>query len=251
MENKEFYLPCNGTDLHMKLEFPKESKDKYPLMIVVHGLTGHMEERHIRAEAAALNDHGYATLRVELYGHGKSGGEFFDHTVILWVQELLQIIDYAASLDFVTDLYITGHSQGGAAVLLAGSLKEDMLKGIILQAPAMLLKDVALAGEMLGNSFDPLHVPKTFPINGQEVSGNYLRINQLLPLEAAVERICGPIQIIHSDADEGVPYHYAQELAEQIKQAELITIPGDNHVFSQHIDMVIEAMLRFLEKISK
>ena len=78
MSTQELYLNDDGVRLHAKLDRP-EGLEKCPLCIVLHGLTGHMEETHIRAVAAAMNDLGIATLRVELYGHGQSGGSFEDH----------------------------------------------------------------------------------------------------------------------------------------------------------------------------
>lgn len=248
MKKKEFYIPCSGVNLHVKVDFPVMEMEKYPLVIVVHGLTGHMEEPHILAEVQALNEGGYATLRVELFGHGKSEGNFYDHTVILWVQELLQVIDYAAAFEWVKELYLTGHSQGGATVLLATALKQDKLKAIILQAPAMLIKEAALEGNMLGNVFDPDQVPEELQLNGRPVSGNYFRVNQLLPFKEATKCIYKPMQIIHSDADEMVPFFYAQRLKDEIAHAELVTIPGDNHVYEQQIGMVTEAMVEFLHR---
>ena len=69
MENREFYIDHDGIALHAKLDFPKDA-EKCPLVVVAHGFTGHMEERHITAVASALNEIGFASLRVELYGHG-------------------------------------------------------------------------------------------------------------------------------------------------------------------------------------
>lgn len=54
MKNKEFYLDCDGIALHAKMDFPEVEKPVYPMVIVIHGLTGHMEERHIKGLAAAL-----------------------------------------------------------------------------------------------------------------------------------------------------------------------------------------------------
>ena len=45
---KEFYITDDGIQLHAKLDMPEE-KEKCPLVIVFHGLTGNMEERHITA----------------------------------------------------------------------------------------------------------------------------------------------------------------------------------------------------------
>ena len=66
MTREEFYLTDDGIRLHAKLDRP-EGLEKTPLCIIVHGLTGYMEEEHIVAISAAMNDLGIATLRVELY----------------------------------------------------------------------------------------------------------------------------------------------------------------------------------------
>ena len=81
---KEFYIDDDGVKLHAKLEMP-EGKDRCPLVIVVHGFTGDMEEEHIIETAKAATSVGYAALRIEMYGHGKSGGTFFEHTLYKWV----------------------------------------------------------------------------------------------------------------------------------------------------------------------
>ena len=107
---KEFYIADDGIQLHAKLDVPEE-KEKCPLVIVFHGLTGNMEERHITAVSSAMNEIGFATLRVELYGHGKSGGAFEQHNLMKWINNAMTVTDYAKTLDFVTDLYICGHSR--------------------------------------------------------------------------------------------------------------------------------------------
>ena len=108
---KEFYIADDGIQLHAKLDMPEE-KEKCPLVIVFHGLTGNMEERHITAVSNAMNEIGFATLRVELYGHGKSGGTFEQHNLMKWINNAMTVTDYAKTLDFVTDLYICGDWSG-------------------------------------------------------------------------------------------------------------------------------------------
>lgn len=251
MEDKEFYIKHDGMNLHAKLDFPLKKQEKYPLVIVVHGLTGHMEEPHIQAISRALNENNYATLRIDMYGHGKSEGDFRKHTVFLWMLELMEIIDYCRSLEFVTDLYLTGHSQGGATVVLAAALKADVLKAVMPLAPAMLLKDTAKAGEFLETKFDPDHIPEEIMLfDKHPVSGNYFRINQFLPFEEAVKRFKKPVLVVHSDTDELVPVHYAKELAMKYENATLKIIPDDNHVFEKNIDLVTKALIEFLEQLN-
>ena len=98
MKRKEFFIDHDGLKLHAKLDFPVAEAEKYPLVIIVHGYTGHMEEPHILAITDALTENGFAALRVELYGHGQSDGSFRDHTVLKWVSELLTVIDYQKTL---------------------------------------------------------------------------------------------------------------------------------------------------------
>ena len=43
------FLTQEGMRLHMKLDMPADSPARCPLVIVIHGFTGHMEERHILA----------------------------------------------------------------------------------------------------------------------------------------------------------------------------------------------------------
>ena len=106
---REFYIQDDGIRLHAKLDMPEgvsEENGKCPLCIVIHGLTGHMEETHIIGASRALNEEGIATLRVEMYGHGKSEGDFAKHTLYKWLGNAMTVTDYAKTLPFVTDLYV-------------------------------------------------------------------------------------------------------------------------------------------------
>ena len=127
---KEFFISSDGIRLHAKLDRPDEAV-KGPLCILVHGFTGHMEEPHIVAMQEAMNECGISVLRVEMYGHGKSDGEFRDHTLYKWVTNMISVVNYVKTLDFVTDLYLCGHSQGGLLTMLIGGMFPDDFKAIL------------------------------------------------------------------------------------------------------------------------
>lgn len=248
MENKEFYLKHDGCRIHCKLDYPADFEDSCSLLILEHGLTGHMEERHIISIAEVAGSIGFAVLRVELYGHGKSDGAFRDHTILKWVDQMLTVVDYAASLPFVTNLYLAGHSQGGLTTMLVGAMERDRLKAILPLAPAIVIWDASRRGNMLGVAFDPEHIPEEFSMgNGRTLSGNYLRAAQMLPVEEAIRRFDKPVLIVHGDADESVPVQYAYDAARQYKNCTLKIIPGDTHCYDRHLDQVNEAVREFLE----
>ena len=60
------YILDDGIRLNAKLDMPEKHADKCPLVIVIHGFTGHMEERHITAVAKTLNEIDYATQREDM-----------------------------------------------------------------------------------------------------------------------------------------------------------------------------------------
>ena len=182
---QEFFIPCDGIKLHAKLEKP-EGAEKCPLAIVIHGFTGHMEERHIVAVAQAMREVGVATLRVEMYGHGQSDGRFEDHTLYKWVTGALAVVDYAKALDFVTSLYLCGHSQGGLLTMLAAGMKRDDFKAVIPLAPAWMIPDGARQGSLLGQGFDPDHIPDMVETGPLRLNGNYIRVAQTIHVEDVV-----------------------------------------------------------------
>ncbi len=241
---KEFYIDSDGIRLHAKLDRP-ESTDKGPLCILIHGFTGHMEEDHIIAAKEAINDAGVSVLRVEMYGHGGSDGEFKNHTLYKWVTNAISVVHYAKSLDFVTDLYLCGHSQGGLLTMLIGGMFPDDFKAIVPLSPAWMIPEVARDGSVLGTSFDPKHIPEKVSSGDWELSGDYIRVAQTIHVEDEIERYEGPVLIVHGDDDEAVPYEYGKKAAELYKNGRLVTIHGDDHCYTRHLSEMADAVRNF------
>ena len=243
-------LTDDGINLHTRLDMPHSHNGKCPLVIVIHGFTGHMEERLITATAETFNDLGYATLRVDMYGHGRSGGQFRNHTLFKWMTNAMTVIDYARTLDFVTDLYLCGHSQGGLTVMLAAALKQDVIRGIIPMSPAVTIPEDARRGNVLGLEFDPDHIPEevSFP-NGFVLSGNHIRVSQMIRVEDAIDRYTGPVLLIHGEMDETIPVQASVDAAERYQNAQLVIIPGETHCYDCHLDEVQAAIRKWMPKV--
>lgn len=242
---EEFYINSDGVRLHAKLDRPEGVTGKGPLCILVHGFTGHMEEDHIIAAQKAMNEAGISVLRVEMYGHGQSDGEFKNHTLYKWVTNALSVVAYAKTLDFVTDLYMCGHSQGGMLTMLIGGMCPDDFKAIIPLSPAWMIPETARDGSILGVNFDPQHIPEKLCFDDRELSGDYVRVAQTIHVEDEIARYNGPVLIIHGDDDEAVPYSYGVKAAQMYKNAKLVTIHGDDHCYTRHLDEVAKAIKEF------
>ena len=249
-DTKEFYIPCDGIRLHAKLDRPEGTKDgKGPLCILIHGFTGHMEEDHIIAAQRAMNEAGVSVLRAEMYGHGGSDGEFRDHTLFKWVTCALAVVAYAKKLDFVTDLYLSGHSQGGLLTMLTGGMCADDFKAILPLSPAWMIPEQARAGSLLGADFDPAHIPEKLSGDHWELSGDYIRVAQMIHPEDAIARYDKKVYIIHGDADDTVPFSYAEKAVKLYHDAELVPIHGADHCFTGHLDEFAKAVKGFFVSV--
>ena len=266
---REFYMDHDGIPLHAKLEFPagfsleEKNPGRCPLVIVQHGFTGHMEEDHILAVSRTLNQTGFATLRTELYGHGKSGGTFTEHTLFKWLSEMLTVIDYAGRLDFVSELFLCGHSQGGLTVMLAGAMKRDQLRAIIPLSPAAMIPAIkgAAAGfscicsspfMMSCDCFAYGITAGVLEMDGNcRLGGNYLRVARMIWVEPAIDAFTKEVLIIHGDRDETVPIRCAQEAAARYKDAELVVIPGADHCYNGHLEEVTQALAAYMRRFVK
>ena len=240
------YIQDDGIRLLAKLEMP-EGKEKCPLVIILHGFTGHMEEEHLTALSAALNRAGFATLRADLYGHGGSGGTFRNHTLHKWLGNTMTLIDYARGLDFVTGLYLCGHSQGGLTAILGGAMKQEILRGIIALAPACMIPELARNGGLLGTAFDPKHVPEEMTVwESHVLGGNYVRVARTIHVEDAVDRFAGPVLVVQGDADDPALVRSAKEAAARYRDCRLVLIPGGTHCFGESLDQMTGAVLDWI-----
>jgi len=238
------FIMDDGIRLNIRLDMPLQQQNaRCPMVIVIHGFTGYMEERHIVAVSQTFNSMGFSTLRAEMYGHGASGGKFENHTLYKWISNILTVIDYARKLDFVTDLYLCGHSQGGLTVMLAAAMKCDVIKGVIPLSPAWMIPEEARSGIFLGRNFDPDHIPDALPGWGNHgLKDHYLRIAQSIHVENAIRCYNGPVLIIHGDQDETVPVEYSIKAADMYRNSKLVLIPGDTHCYDHHLDQVLRAI---------
>ena len=248
------YITDDGIRLNATINMPAGNPEKCPLAIIIHGFTGHSEEPHLLAISDMLNGIGLATLRVDMYGHGKSDGAFRDHTLFKWMNNAMAVIDYALKLDFVTDLYLLGHSQGGLTAVLAAALKHEKIKALVLMSPALMIPDGARTGDLLGMKFDPDNLPEGVYLEHKEdtLGSNYIRVAQTIHVEDAIDRYTGPVLLVHGDEDMSVPVSCSTEAAKRYKNAELVIIHGEDHCYHFHLDQVVDAirswMLRQLDK---
>ncbi len=248
MKQTEFNITDDGICLHMKLDMPDiPIEAKCPLVVLFHGFTGHMEEPHLLAVTGALVKRGTAVLRTDLYGHGKSGGTFREHTILKWLNNAIAVTDYARKLPFVRSLHVCGHSQGGLLAILLGAAEPEIYQSMILLSPAVNIPADAQNGKLLGQSFDQHQIPEVIGIYEEmELGGNYARIARMIDSKTAAGMFPGEVLLIHGTDDESVPFRCSEAIAPMFQMCRLCSIKDDTHCYDRHVDQVAEAVVTFL-----
>lgn len=213
----------------------KEIVDKpsYDLAIIFHGLFGNKNYPVLAKIAEKLKDIGIASLRFDFNGHGESDGKFENMTVLNEIEDANAILQYALNDSKVKNIYLVGHSQGGVVASMLAGLYPNIIKKLVLLAPAAILKENALKGGIIpGLHFDPVNIPSTISLYGQKLGGFYFRTAQNLPIFEVSQKYEGPAEIIVGDKDEPAGVKYPTKYHEIYKNSELHIIPNCDHGFS-------------------
>lgn len=220
--------------------------ERCKLVVLMHGFMSDCNAELIMQIADKLVKNGVACVRFDFNGHGKSEGGFVDMTVPKEVKDAWAIYNYVRKLDYVSDIYLLGHSQGGVvASLLAGEL-ESNVAGIVLMAPAAVLEDQAKDGTTLGAGFDPNNIPEYIPIFDRHLGREYLKSAQNLNIYQNAAKYKGRVSIIHGYSDEVVPYSYAEKYNTIYKKSELHLLDNENHSFSYNMNYATDMAVDFI-----
>lgn len=249
-ETKNFTLEGSCGKLVAILETPAVAPDKMcPLVILMHGLTSNKNDGLMVHMAALLKEQGIASIRFDFNGHGQSDGKFIDMTISKEKQDAIAVYNYARSLDFVSDIAILGHSQGGFVCTLVAAELKDKITAAVLLAPGGNIPLTVQAGVALLCGNDVSRIPKNgFPMFGRTLGHDYLAdAFPIQPFEVAKE-YTGPVCLIHGSADIVVPITISRQYNEAYQNKEFHTIQGDSHEFRKNFNQVCQLSLDFLVK---
>jgi pimeloyl-ACP methyl ester carboxylesterase len=200
------YVEIQREGITLRGRMDRPEAEKCPAVILFHGFAGNIGEAEgdlFSILAKRLLEIGIATVRFDFSGHGKSDGKFIEMDVLREIEDAITILRYVRALPFVTDISILGHSQGGVVGGMLAGLYADVIKHLVLLAPAATLKDDALKGFCMGVTYDTEHIPDVVSINPGflDVGGQYYRIAKHLPIYEVTKAFKGPALVIHGMQD--------------------------------------------------
>jgi dipeptidyl aminopeptidase/acylaminoacyl peptidase len=224
-----------------------------PIVVFVHGFKGFKDWGHFNLLARFFAEKGFVFIKLNLSHNGVVVGgsgdledlEAFGHNNFsLELDDLGHLLDAlhtpgatplpAAALD-LRRLYLVGHSRGGALVLLKAA-EDPRVTAVATWAavsdlhprwPATVLAQWQQDGV--------LHVPNAR--TGQQLPMYYQIVEDFhrnptrLDLPALMPGLRQPLLLIHGDQDETVPVAAVHQLHAGQPTAEVLVVPGANHVF--------------------
>lgn len=207
--------------------------DKVRVAILCHGFTSSKEYKLLRDIADSLQQRGIASIRFDFNGHGASEGKLEEMTVVNELEDARRVIAYTLQQSWAKDVSLVGHSQGGVvASMLSGELNSG-IRCAVLCAPASVLREDAIRGVLMDAMYDAGNLPEYVTIyKGKlRIGKAYLESAQTLPIYETASRYDGPMLIVHGTADRIVPYTYGERYKRECKNAELVLLPGGDHMF--------------------
>jgi uncharacterized OsmC-like protein/alpha/beta superfamily hydrolase len=238
-----------GNTLAARLDLPSVRPRAYALF--AHCFTCSKDIFAASRIAAALAEHGVATLRFDFTGLGSSEGEFANTNFSSNVQDLIAAADWLRAT-YAAPALLVGHSLGGAAVLAAaGHVPEARLVATI-GAPADAehvvqnfsahldqieqtgAAEVSLAGR-------PFTIRKQFLDDVREVE-----------LAEKISKLKRTLVVFHAPLDQTVGIGNATKIFTAARHPKsFVSLDGADHLLTRHEDAIFVAntLAAFVERV--
>lgn len=224
--------------------FHKPLLEKFPVCIIFHGFTGCNTGTKFSYTRLSrmLEKQGIGTIRMDFLGSGESDLEFKDMTFQNELECAEIVLEEVLKLESTTEVYVLGHSMGGAiASELAKRHPLDIQK-MCLWAPALNLPE---AIEYLKG-----HVKEAdyYDHNGFEISHEFVEDITSRNLYKDLDIYHHDLMIIHGTKDTTVPFEISQKYLQGFVNPQFYPIEGATHNYDtlDHINQVIQLSYQFL-----
>ena len=224
-----------GLMLNAYLELPTNQNPNH-YAIFAHCFTCSSSLNAVKNITRSLTQDGFAVLRFDFTGLGRSEGEFADSHFSANVEDLIDVHNYMTKNYEAPELFV-GHSLGGAAVLVAAS-KINAIKAVAtVGAPA----NVEHVKHLFSHQIQDIEREAQVEVN---IGGRPFVINKEFVehldktnLPEVVKQLRKPLLILHAPFDKIVGIENAQQLYHNAHHPKsFITLDDADHLLSNDRD---------------
>ncbi|WP_179004643.1 bifunctional alpha/beta hydrolase/OsmC family protein [Winogradskyella forsetii] len=224
-----------GITLNAHLELPANQKPNY-YAIFAHCFTCSSSFSAVKNVSRALTQDGFAVLRFDFTGLGRSEGEFADSHFSANVEDLLDVQTYLTE-NYKAPSLLVGHSLGGAAVLVAAS-KIDAVKAVAtIGAPSTVEHVKHLFSHQVEETEDNGDIEVNIGGRPFVINQDFLKEFDNTNLPEIVKNLRKPLLIMHSPFDNIVGIENAEQLYKNAHHPKsFITLDNADHLLSNEKD---------------
>ena len=238
------YVEMNTAKGVMRGFFHIPKVNKFPVCLIFHGFTGNKlgtKFSYVQI-ARILEEKGIGTLRMDFLGSGDSDLSFKDMTFGDELSCARIMLEEMKALENVTDIYVVGHSMGGAVASELAKIYPDDIKKLCLWAPALNMPTMMqyLKGEKEKAEF--------YDHSGFEVSDIFVEDIASRDFFKDLDIYKNELMIIHGTDDKTIPFDISKQYLESYHYPNFIPIKGGSHNYDnlEHINEVINKTIEFL-----
>lgn len=227
-------------------------------MVWLGGFRSDMTGTKAQALADWATATGRAYLRFDYLGHGESSGDFRTKgTITRWREDALAALDQLVQGPAV----LVGSSMGGWIACLAAMARPELVKAMVLVAPAPDFTEKLMTPQIPPDGHAALAAdgvwlrPSEYGDEGYPITRALLEDGQrwsILGSEPVPIEV--PVRILQGGADPDVPWRHALELAQAIKSEDVVfsLIKDGDHRLSrpQDIARLVAAVEETLRSIA-
>lgn len=224
-----------GLLLNAFLELPANQKPNY-YAIFAHCFTCSSSLTAVKNVSRSLAQDGFGVIRFDFTGLGRSEGKFADSHFSANVEDLIDVHEFIKN-EYNAPSLLIGHSLGGAAVLVAASLLEDIKAVATIGAPAT----VSHVKHLFSHNEEEIPEKGNVQVN---IGGRPFNINKdfvadfdKTDLPAIVKELRKPLLIMHAPFDKIVGIENAEKLYVQAHHPKsFVTLDDADHLLSESKD---------------
>jgi len=199
-----------GHKLQAFLELPADQKPQY-YAVFAHCFTCSSALGAVKNISRSLTSHGFGVVRFDFTGLGRSEGEFTESYFSANVDDLIAVNDYL-KVHYQAPSLLVGHSLGGAAVIVAASILENIKAVATVGAPAT----VSHVTHLFSHGIEEVKEKGEVEVN---IGGRPFKINEefvedfgKIDLPEITKNLRKPLLIMHAPFDQIVDIDNAHKL---------------------------------------
>ncbi len=224
-----------GITLYAQLELPANQKPNY-YAIFAHCFTCSSSLSAVWHVSRALTQDGFAVVRFDFTGLGRSEGQFADSHFSANIEDLLDVHAYMAE-HYEAPSLLVGHSLGGAAVLVAASKLDAVTAVATVGAPATTTH----VKHLFSHGIDEVKEKGEAEVN---IGGRPFKINKdfveafdKTDLPKIVKNLRKPLLIMHAPFDKIVGIENAKQLYDAAMHPKsFVTLDDADHLLQNEKD---------------